>query len=193
MKIENLMKLLGWSRSTISAHLNGYREPNFLQRRDYERVLRLPEMYLEPDTLPADVAIAPRTGYAPIPEWPELSLAASHWVDSDQVGEVYGDDLIEQAHRARRFRVRISGECMYPKWHSGDLIEFVMLQDGAAFAVGGDYYVQTPDGATFKRCLAVDAKTITIGCTNGKGRWVVERSAILRAAQAASAIIVRQG
>lgn len=52
IKIDDLMKLTGWSRSTVSRHVNSVIEPDFEQRRIYEKLLRLPEHWLESDDLP---------------------------------------------------------------------------------------------------------------------------------------------
>lgn len=49
VKITTLMEGVRLSRATVSAHLNGYREPDWEQRRRYEAFLRLPDMWLEPD------------------------------------------------------------------------------------------------------------------------------------------------
>lgn len=48
--IDDLMNMTGGSRATISAHVNGYREAGWDTRREYEKVLRLPDLSLEVDS-----------------------------------------------------------------------------------------------------------------------------------------------
>jgi hypothetical protein len=55
-----------------------------------------------------------------------------------------------------RFRLRIAGDSMHEKWKKGELVEFRCLTRGVeAMVVGKDYYVQTREGATFKRLWMV--------------------------------------
>lgn len=58
VRVTDLIHRTGFSRSKVSAHVNGKREPDFQDRRRYEEVLRLPEMYLEAD-LPGTASATP--------------------------------------------------------------------------------------------------------------------------------------
>lgn len=208
--VKSMSAATGFSRSKIHDHSSGKRVPSEEDRRAYAEALKVDPV--EFDVLwfgadrvqvlnyqrlsspvagfPTDQLIVGGEPYFPIPEWPRLKLAASHWVDLAEVGEIVGSELIQQAMKFRRFRVKIEGSCMTPAWPDGALIEFELLTDDDDFMIGRDYYVQKHDGATFKRVIDLDEEQITIGCIHGeRRRWVVPRADILRSAQAVFSLV----
>jgi len=99
-----------------------------------------------------------------VPEIPlfELSLAAGPWVDVEGVG--HREDLL--VLEEPRFRVRLAGDSMQPRYRSGAVVEFrtIMPDD---IEVGKDYYVQKSDGtATFKRVAGMDQEGLTLAAIN---------------------------
>lgn len=136
---------------------------------------------------------APTHDFTTIPEWPSLTIAASHWVDIFELGEVVGDELIRQAWKTRRFRVRVAGDCLADRWPDGVMVEFVLLDQHVEMIVGEDYYVQTEEGATFKRLKKITETTIVIGGSDGQKKWTVKRSDISRMAIAVGTFDPRRG
>jgi hypothetical protein len=128
----------------------------------------------------------------PISEWPQLSIAASHWVEAAEAGEVVGEAALRALRSIRRFRVKVRGQCMEPDWRDRDLVEFRLLDNGEDYEVGQDYYVQTDEGGTFKRCYEVAPDTIVIGCVTTDERWTVELARVTRAAIALHVILDRR-
>ncbi|HEX8342965.1 MAG TPA: hypothetical protein VF624_18835 [Tepidisphaeraceae bacterium] len=92
-----------------------------------------------------------------------------------------------------RYQSKYSGNDMAPLWLAGDLIEFEDV-DPAAIEPGRDYYVETATGATFKRCVHVDAARIIVGSVTEPAEcWAVERSRIVRVGRAVGVLAVRDG
>ncbi|MGC4030224.1 MAG: hypothetical protein QM754_00550 [Tepidisphaeraceae bacterium] len=197
VSIKDLMAGTGFSRPTVERHMRGKTKPDAADRALYAKTLRIDPVRFDElwfggsieDTITPnrieDNVPPPGELIPAIPEWPTLRLAASHWLETDEVGEVIGEHNIQAAWKLKRFRVRLAGSCMEPAWPDASLVEFEMLVDGTDFEVGKDYYVQTHEGATFKRCISKDGETVTVGCINGKPlkRWTVNRSDIQRAAR----------
>jgi transcriptional regulator with XRE-family HTH domain len=88
-----------------------------------------------------------------LPERPR----ASHW--SELVG---AEDLTNENDPRITdqglFRVRIHGDCMEPRWHDGELIEFkIWRQGGEPMPIGEDVALTNSDGqTTFKTLVRFD-------------------------------------
>jgi phage repressor protein C with HTH and peptisase S24 domain len=96
----------------------------------------------------------------------DLEVAAGGWVDVSGIGEVCDPRQIDDG----RFRVRVRGDSMTPKYGNGKTVEFKCLRaDRDIIEIGRDYYVQRSDGmATFKRILSMDEDQIVLVALNRK-------------------------
>jgi hypothetical protein len=178
IRITTLMNLMGLSRAMVSAHVNGYREPSWEQRREYERVLKLPEMHLEADELspiestspksPENPLISPSLGQsdigrafnntlAPSPldilDLGEANVAASHFVESQVMLEA--TDVQLAGRQFIYFTLTITGDCMVnaenPRdgWYSGERVIFRRMRDRMdAWTIGKDYYIEWRDNGS---------------------------------------------
>jgi len=104
----------------------------------------------------------------PIPTY-DLSASASHWVEladaEDQSREV-DPRVIDQG----LFRIFIHKDCMEPRWHDGDCIEFRVWREGKEPPpIGKDVVVTNSDGmTTFKRLVSMDEDEIVLKPLNAK-------------------------
>ncbi len=72
-----------------------------------------------------------------------------------------------------RFRMKITGDSMAPKYPNGTVVEFIDIQwdkagAGVTLKVGADYFVRTPEGHTFKRLRSFDDKSLVLRAINRK-------------------------
>jgi DNA/RNA endonuclease YhcR with UshA esterase domain len=104
-----------------------------------------------------------------------MKVHASAWSeieDNVQVGEWVSEAQVAQG----RFRVQVEGECMRPRYRDGDTVEFLLLRtregtpDFAAMREGKNYYVQTHEGATFKRFVRFEGGAMILRPTSSKHR-----------------------
>jgi transcriptional regulator with XRE-family HTH domain len=159
--IRTLAKNLNENLEDVRAEL-GVTEPDFDQNVDPYSEVKVP----------------------PIPLF-DLSVAAGHWVDITEFGELREPGMIDHGY----FRVRIRGDSMQPDYKEGDIVEFQCLRKGeSVMTVGKDYYVQRDDGmGTFKRLEKADEETLTLRPLNRKKypkAMEVEQAAVTRMAVA---------
>lgn len=103
-----------------------------------------------------------------VPEIPlfNLAVAAGGWVEVAELAEVRDPQMIDHG----RFRVRIKGDSMQPRYQDGSIVEFVTVRFGRDdLNVGKNYYVQRCDGtATFKRLARCEEEQIVLVAINRK-------------------------
>jgi len=81
-----------------------------------------------------------------------------------------------------RFRIRVRNDTLAPQWRAGDWAEFETVDPQGQFCIGQDYYIETAEGATFKRVLAADNQALAIATADAGKTWNVLRHRIKRAA-----------
>jgi SOS-response transcriptional repressor LexA len=94
----------------------------------------------------------------------DLAVAAGRWVEIDGVAELTAPNQIETG----RFRIRVRGDSMLPRWRDGDVVEFACVRfDADELLPGEDYYVQRSDEtATFKRLERVEDESLVLLALN---------------------------
>jgi transcriptional regulator with XRE-family HTH domain len=125
----------------------------------------------------------------------DMSVAAGHWIDISEFGEVREPGMIDHGF----FRIRIRGDSMQPKYKTDDIVEFRCMRDAGAASemstrppdeleVGANYYIQKADDtATFKQLTKIEEETLTFRAINQKKYkepFVVARAEIVRMARA---------
>lgn len=126
-----------------------------------------------------------------VPEF-DLRIAAGPWID---VGDEAASPDNSYAVVQGRFRVRVRGDSMEPRWPDGSMIEFRRIVLGREhLPFGEDCYVQTADGrATFKRLESGDEDHIVLRAVNAAKypkKMTVAVQEIVNVAVAESMIVV---
>lgn len=86
----------------------------------------------------------------------ELAMPASHWAELVDAEEVTNETGNIQAIDQGLFRVRIHGDCMEPKWHDGEIVEFRIWRHDSSFPVGRDVAVTDSNHmTTFKHLVGM--------------------------------------
>jgi SOS-response transcriptional repressor LexA len=118
----------------------------------------------------------------------DLAVAAGPWTEVAQVGELHDPALID----AGRFRIKIRGDSMEPKFKSGETLEFLCLREGETpMETGKEYYVQVGDEATFKRLAKITEEELIFKAINSQKypqAMRVRRAQILRMAKATARV-----
>lgn len=147
----NVQRIIGMKQNTTSIQFKKFRK--------MAEALGIPLDELEKRLAP-DISNVVDVGpvMPPVPTY-ELASPASEW--SELVGaeeESYETDprIIDQG----RFRIRIRGDCMEPRWLDGETIEFEIWRFGAsAMPIGEDVVITNSDGlTTFKLLAGYDAE-----------------------------------
>ena len=103
----------------------------------------------------------------PIPEW-SAEIACGHWIDCSTAA--LDPDTQMAIIRAGRFRVRVMGDSMLPKYKPGACVQFrIVRMDEEALQIGAHYYVQNSDGqCTLKVLKAIEEDEYVLAPTNRK-------------------------
>lgn len=123
--------------------------------------------------------VSARQVYAPIPTF-ELKIHATHWTDTTDNVEM-GEFVTEAQRIQGRFRVKVDGDCMAPKYPDGCTVEFRLLDNESgrpnidACVEGKNYYVQLDDGrATFKQLVEIRPEALILRPLSKKYRKTLE-------------------
>lgn len=176
--VKDLMTAAKLSRPTVSRHVRGIRSPNVKHRSIYAALLRvsvdrIDEMFngVEADQDEESPALRNTGSVRRLYDVPlyDLSMPASHWaelVDAEEVTDESGRrDTIDQG----LFRVRIHGDCMEPKWHDGEIVEFRIWRHDSPFPTGRDVAITDSNHmTTFKHLVGMsdDGDTIILRAHN---------------------------
>ena len=103
----------------------------------------------------------------PIPEW-SAEIACGHWIDCSTAA--LDPDTQMAIIRAVRFRVRVMGDSMLPKYKPGACVQFrIVRMDEEALQIGAHYYVQNSAGqCTLKVLKAIEEDEYVLAPTNRK-------------------------
>lgn len=114
----------------------------------------------------ANIQHAPRV-IPSIPEW-TAEIACGHWIDCSTAA--LDPDTQMAIIRAGRFRVRVMGDSMLPKYKPGACVQFrIVRMDEEALQIGAHYYVQNSDGqCTLKVLKAIEEDEYVLAPTNRK-------------------------
>jgi transcriptional regulator with XRE-family HTH domain len=128
----------------------------------------------------------------PVPEIPtfELAVAAGPWADVCEVAELHSPRQIADG----RFRIRIKGDSMSPKFPHGTLVEFRHVPCGVEVEIGKNYYVQVDSMATFKHLEKADGDTLTLRALNKKKYpepMIVRCAEVVRMARAIAIVVLQ--
>jgi transcriptional regulator with XRE-family HTH domain len=126
----------------------------------------------------------------PVPEIPtfELAVAAGPWADVCEIAELHSPRQIADG----RFRIRIKGDSMTPKFPSGTLVEFRHIPCGVELEIGKNYYVQVDSMATFKHLEKSDIETLTLRALNKRKYpepMIVQCRDVVRMAKAIAIVV----
>jgi transcriptional regulator with XRE-family HTH domain len=106
----------------------------------------------------------------PVPTW-EVNILASAWIHVPLCAMDTNDPKQAALVKLGRFRLKIIGDCMEPKYRSGDTVEFRRLVYGEDTLIPGKAYVfcRNDDTATFKILHSMpDEGTLILRALNRK-------------------------